>query len=60
MRKEHNESPLIFIGFIFIANFFFLNIMISISCDNFKEVTDDSLAENENDKTFFQNSKEVD
>jgi hypothetical protein len=32
-------TPIIFVGFIFVANYFFLNIMIAFSCETFNEVT---------------------
>lgn len=45
LREKHTETPIIFVAFIFIANYFFLNIMVAFSCENFKIINNERYLE---------------
>ncbi|EAS04063.1 cation channel family transporter (macronuclear) [Tetrahymena thermophila SB210] len=40
-KQERYLVPIVFVGFIFVANYFFLNMMIAFSCETFKKITNE-------------------
>lgn len=56
LKNEKYIAPFLIVGFIFVANYFFLNMMVAFSCEVFKKVTTFEFVNRGNVKTtdFFE------
>jgi hypothetical protein len=56
LKEGRYLTPVVFVGFIFIANYFFLNIMVAFSCENFSKISNEEFVNGKvSKKEFFEN-----